>query len=127
MTLMHTEHDASNLLKTYLNIANDALSKQQEDPVLQGVVALLQRSFALDTLCVTVVDDQDEALGSFSTRFADGRFTPVESGARHPDKEFRVKASYLQAVVDNADDYMAHPTKLDWDWLSGQVKAEKGE
>jgi hypothetical protein len=122
---MDREHDASNLLKTYLNIANGALSKQQDDPVLQGIVTLLQHSLALKTLSVTVIDDQGQTLGSFSTRFAGGRFAPIESDVRYPDIKFQLEASYLQAVADNADDYMANPSTLNWDWLTGRVQTRK--
>lgn len=121
------EHDASVLIKQYLNIANDALMKQKDDLALKGIVVLLERIFSRENITLEVVDETGESMGYFTTRFTNGQFAPVRPGIYDPETQFIVKRSYLQQVVDNAEEYLNHPIKLDWDWLTGQIKPTEGE
>lgn len=112
------------LVKQYLNICNDVLLSHRQSPLLKQVLALVNRLYSQDTITFKVVNDDDEPLGYFSTRFVDGTFTPVEEGRQDPDIHLQLQRSYLEQVVNNAQDYMDHPTKLDWDWLTGEVKSQ---
>jgi len=118
---MNRQHEASVLIKQYINIANDILRQQKNDFALQGVVALLDRTLGGDDITVQVLDEHDAPVARFTTRFGEGQFAPVRSGVPATDRQFEVKSTYLKQVVDNAEDYMQHPTRLDWDWLTGQV------
>lgn len=122
---MNSEHEADILIKKYINIANAALSKQKTDPLLQSMVNLLQTSFAVENLSLTVTDNTERPISSYTTRFINGQFTPVKQGVHHVDKSFTVKQSYLQEIVDHADHYLKHPARLNWDWINGQIKPVK--
>ena len=71
---------------------------------------------------MTVVDDSGNPLASFTTRFSEGQFTPPETNYDVPDTQFKIQCSYLQEVVDNADDYINNPAMLNWDLLNGNIK-----
>ncbi len=108
------------LIKYYINICNYALFKHRHLPLLNGILAAVNRIYSQETITFIMTDDENKSLAYFSTRFVDGMFTPVEEGEHSPDIKLKLRRSYLE----NADDYMAHPTKLDWDWLTGEVKPE---
>ncbi len=112
------------LIKYYINICNYALFKHRHLPLLNGILAVINRIYSQDTIAFIMTDDENKPLAYFSTRFVDGMFTPVEEGEHSPDIKLKLRRSYLENVVKNADDYMTHPTKLDWDWLTGKVKPE---
>jgi hypothetical protein len=38
-----------------------------------------------------------------------------------PSIAWKVPESYLKDVVENAEDYINHPAKLDWEWLKQRV------
>lgn len=118
---MNKQLDTKQLMKQYINIANDALRQQKNDIALKGVVALMDATLGGEKIAVDVVDENGNSLERFSTRFADGQFTPVRTGQHAANKQFEVTYNYIRQVVEDADNYMAHPGKLDWDWLTGQV------
>jgi hypothetical protein len=113
------------LIKYYINICNYALFKHRHLPLLKEILAGVNRIYSQGTITFIMIDDENKPLAYFSTRFVDGMFTPVVEGEHSPDIKLKIRRSYLENVVENADDYMAHPTKLDWDWLTGEVKPEK--
>ncbi len=113
------------LIKYYINICNYALFRHRHLPLLNGILAGINRIYSQDTITFIMTGEENEQLAYFSTRFVDGMFTPVVEGEHSPDIKLKLRRSYLEDVVENADDYMANPTKLDWDWLTGEVKPEK--
>lgn len=122
---MNEEFTNKVLIKYYINICNYALFRHRHLPFLKEMLTVVNRMYSQETIAFKITDDDDKPLAYFSTRFVEGMFTPVEEGVHSPDIKLQLKRSYLKHVVDNADDYMEHPTKLDWDWLKGEVKQEK--
>jgi len=110
------------LIKYYINICNYALFKHRHLPLLKGILAGINRIYSENTISFIMTDDENKPLAYFSTRFVEGMFTPIVEGEHSPDIKLELRRSYLENVVENADDYMTHPTKLDWDWLTGKVK-----
>lgn len=121
---MNEKFTNKTLIKYYINICNYALFKHRDLPLLNGILAGINRVYSQNIISFTLTDDEDKPLAYFSTRFVDGMFTPVEEGEYSPDIRLKLRRSYLENVVENADDYMTHPTKLDWDWLIGEIKSK---
>ncbi|MCW8931585.1 MAG: hypothetical protein OQL19_15305 [Gammaproteobacteria bacterium] len=119
---MTTEIKASNLIKQYINIVNFILAKQKNISILQGLILLLENLFPMKDINVNVVDENDHLIANFSTRFAEGQFSPIRQEIANPDAQFKVKLSYLQEFIDNAGYYIEHPVKLNLDWLTGCVE-----
>jgi hypothetical protein len=48
----------------------------------------------------------------------------VQDATETPDAEegWKVNVSYLQQVVDNPQEYIDNPAKLDFDWLRDRLK-----
>jgi len=72
---------------------------------------------------IRVEDDRGNAVAYFTSRFAAGQFAPIRSGKHKADLQLRVEESYLKKVVELADEYLNHSSRLDLDWLSGHIKA----
>jgi len=83
---------------------------------------LLEKLFPMKDINIHVVDEADHLVSCFSTRFAKGQFSPIRQGVANPDAQFKVKISYLQEFIDNANYYIEHPVKLNLDWLTGCVE-----
>jgi len=122
MAAMNTEIETSNIIKQYINIVNIILAKQKSIPILQEIILLLEKLFPMKDINIHVVDETDHLIAFFATRFAGGQFSPIRRGIAHPDAQFKVKISYLQEFIDNADYYIEHPVKLNLDWLTGCVE-----
>lgn len=116
-----SEKMTTNALVThYFNICNTAITQHKDDLGFQIVLKLVNQIASGDTITLKVVDNAGETEENFSTRFVDGEFTPVDKGELDPDARFTLERRYLQEVLDNSDEYIESPLKLNWSWLSGQ-------
>jgi hypothetical protein len=61
--------------------------------------------------------DRDRPSGRYTLRFEDGR---IRTADHNPDAPVMwvVSGTFLRDVVENRVDYLEHPVKLDWDWLT---------
>lgn len=107
-----------NLVKHYFNICNTALLEHKDSLLFKAAMALMERFAAGDNISMKVISDSGKTLGYFTTYFKDGQFAPITEGVHEPDKALTVSDSFLQEVVENRDDYILHPQKLDWSWLT---------
>lgn len=106
-----------NLVKHYFNICNTALTQNKDSLIYGSVIAVINQFVSGQTISLRVVDDSETPVGYFTTGFVDGEFTPIREGEHGPDARFTLRQSFLEEVVSHADNYIAHPEKLDWSWL----------
>src|SRR5512140_2072776 len=109
------------LAKYYFNICNTALSRRRNEFPYNLIIPLLEHFFSGKEVRLRILDDGGTPLDCVNTAFVNGQFTPVSPCLQHPDARFSLKRSYLQEVVDHADDYIRHPERLDWSWITGGV------
>jgi len=97
-----------NLVRQYFNICNIALARRRENPFSAGVQTLINKLDSGKVISLKVVDIPKEPgvpTGYYTTQYVDGRFTPVSEGEHHPDIRFTLRKSFLEDVVNNADEY----------------------
>ncbi|ALP53893.1 hypothetical protein Tel_12535 [Candidatus Tenderia electrophaga] len=123
---MGDQLSAKALVKQYINICNDVLLSHRQSALLKQVLALINRRYSQESITFKLVDDEGHEQGRFTTRFVDGTFMPIEDAQDSESSDIRLvlEQRYVQQVVEHAEDYMEHPTKLDWDWLTGEVRSE---
>jgi len=119
---MATTPTTINLVKHYFNICNTALL-QKEDNLLYKVAMDIANQFASgDNITLKIVDEQGKPLEYYTAYFKDGQFAPIREGIHEPDAQFSLSKHFLEHVLENADDYIEHPRKLDWSWLLQSIK-----
>ncbi len=106
------------LVKWYFNVCNTALATPDANPVISLVESLVVNATPNRVITLELVDDADKPLGRYTTRFVDGEFSPVREGEHDPDTRFTLQRSFLRSVVEDSDDYIEHPEKLDWSWMT---------
>lgn len=116
---MNEPLSTTNLVKHYFNICNTALSMHQDRLVYATAIALVNKLVGGDNITLRVIDEKGELLGRYTTYFKEGQFGPVKKGELEPDARFTLKRDFLEEVVEQADEYIEHPEKLDWGWLKG--------
>ena len=110
------------LVRQYFEICNKVLAQRRENPVYAAIQTLINHFHSGEKISLKVVDRPEVPgvpAGYYMTQYIDGRFTPISKGEHNPDRHFTLCRSYIEDVVDNADDYIDHPEKLDWNWLHG--------
>ena len=70
-----------------------------------------------DTLQCAVYDDRPKVLYTLQLT-EDMKIKIVEKKHAVPEDAWPFKYSYLKQVIDNQEDYIEHPAKLDWGWLT---------
>lgn len=108
------------LVRQYFNICNQVLAQRRENPFYATIQTVINWFHSGDVITLKVVDIPKEPgipSGYYTTQYIDGHFTLVEEGEQDPDSCFTLRKSFLEDVVNNADDYIEHPEKLDWSWL----------
>lgn len=114
---MPEEEALTSLVKEYINVCNYVLVEHKDRFALGEIIALADRVFGTDDVALRIVGNDGKPLAHYTTRYGNGQFAPIREGEDSPDTVFRIPWTHLQEVVDNADDYMAHPAKLDLAWL----------
>lgn len=116
------EHmDAINLATHYFNVANTALAERGRHHPYSEIIAVMNRLFSGQTISLRIVDEKGEPLEHVTTGFVDGQFTPIRPGIHDPDARFSLSRDFLEDVVEHSDDYIRHPDRLDWSWLTAQL------
>lgn len=62
-------------------------------------------------------EDPGQPYDYFTIRYLNKRFELVERGKGDHDTEWKVSRDYLQSMVDNPQEYIDHPSKMDLEWL----------
>jgi hypothetical protein len=80
-------------------------------------LAIINRIASGETITFQVVEGESILTSSFTTKFVDGQFTPVQPGKNDGKKRFTLHRQFLETVIAHPSAYIDHPEKLDWSWL----------
>ena len=114
-----------NLVKLYFNICNAALVQNRERPVYGSLIRLIDQFVAGRTISVSVESAGEVQAGPYTVKFGNGEFSPVRKGEHEPDLTVVLRREFLEGVVEHADEYIAHPERLEWAWLQERSAADK--
>jgi len=117
---MNEQTSTFNLVGQYFNVCNKALALRKKNPIYAVIQTLVNQFHSGEIIAVKVVDIPKQPgvpAGYYTTRYIDGQFTAVCESEHNPDTHFTLRMSFLEDVVEHADDYIKHPEKLDWSWL----------
>ncbi|MCB2081680.1 MAG: hypothetical protein KDD76_03520 [Rickettsiales bacterium] len=109
--------DIDALFKRYLDICNQAIEKHKDETPYKQIMAATGTLMGSRPIDLAVYDDEPKA--AFSLYFKDDK---LKNGG-HPKnvkKAWRVNLSYLKQVVEHPEKYIAHPERLDLDWLKSR-------
>lgn len=106
------------LVKWYFNVCNTSLATPNANPIVSLVESMVVKATPNRVITVELLDDSGKPLGLYTTRFVDGQFAPVREGEHAPETRFTLRRSFLRSVVEDSDDYVEHPERLDWSWIA---------
>lgn len=101
------------LLQAYLTICNQAMSKHGENFPYKEIWTAALADKNNDPMRLAVIDDRLKACVSVT---AEDKVLSCET-ASGPGQDWIFSYSYLSQVVENAEDYVNDPARLDWAWL----------
>lgn len=108
-----------------LDVMNEALVRHEDAAPFKQMLGLSEKLVAGRHIGVSIYDQaSDRPIDECTVTFEEQRFRLVAHGQRDPEISWKVSREYLEKVVENREDYLAHPAKLDWDWLKSRMGIE---
>jgi hypothetical protein len=117
---MNKKINTFNLVAQYFDICNKALAQSKKNPFYAAIQTLINQFHSGEVIAVKVVDIPKQPgvpAGYYTTSYINGQFTAICESEHSPDTHFTLRTSFLNDVIEHADDYIKHPEKLDWSWL----------
>ena len=112
-----------NLVRRYFIICNIALAQRRGNNVyaeIQRLINQFKNGIFITLKVVDIPKITGVPEGYYTIQYIDGHFTPATESEHHSGARFTLRQSFFEDVVDNADDYIVHPEKLDWGWLQNR-------
>ena len=115
-------HEYEKVFQQYLEICNLAIEKNRNPfPYTEIWNARFNALEAEATLHAVVYDDRPKV--AFTLRLTkDMKIQIVEKKPITRQDEWPFTYQYLKRVVDNPQEYIDHPAKLEWGWLKAMFK-----
>ena len=111
-------NDPYELFMSALTVINRSLDENRDKGLYGKLVAAFDKYADGHVAAAGLYkDDPAKPHDFFTIRYLKGRFELVERGKGEHKTEWKVSTDYLQSLVDNPQEYIDHPAKLDLDWL----------
>jgi hypothetical protein len=105
-----------------LDVTNRALEAHRDSGFMKNLVAAWDKFLDGHKAGVAIYDsDPDQPFDYFTIRYLNKKFEILSRGKSEHDTEWKVSRDYLQSIVDNPQEYIEHPSKLDLDWLKDRL------
>ncbi|MCB1688508.1 MAG: hypothetical protein KDI33_08485 [Halioglobus sp.] len=115
--------DSYKLFMEALEVTNSALEELRDKPVIKNVLELIDEHASGRKFGVAIyADSPDDPFDYYTVRLNQRRIEFVSRGKDEPDIAWKVSTEYLRDVVENSDDYISNPLKLDLDWLKQRLQ-----
>jgi len=119
---MASIHDVDQLFMQYLEVCNRAMREHGSRFPYNHIWKSAEEALSGDAAHLTVYDDLPQRHYAVRLLNKAVHLAPCSATIR---KYSHLKTSYLQHVISHAEDYIAQPTLLNWEWLN--ASAAEGE
>lgn len=114
--------DTTTLFVDYLNTCNAAIDAHKTEFPFDKIIQAGEKLLRDKKLGVAIYkDDASTPYDFFTIKLENGALHLVEHGKADPDIVWKTSRPHLEKVVDNKQEFITHPAKLDLDWLKSRV------
>lgn len=114
--------ETTSLVTDYLSTVNQAIDEHADDFPMKQLIRAGDKMLDGRNVGMAIYGKDPESPYDFYTvRFEDRALKLVAHGKEDVDVAWKVSDDYLHRVVDNREDYIAQPAKLDLGWLKTRV------
>lgn len=108
--------------KQALNVINQSLEANRDKMPYNMFIQAGESALEGKNIGVAVyADDPDTPHDFYTLKLEGGRMDLVEHGKQDPDITWKVSDAYLDELINNPQQYIDHPEKMDWDWLRDRL------
>jgi hypothetical protein len=106
------------IFESYLDVCNEAIEKNKDQfPYAEIWKARWKDRKAGQILRCAVYDDKPKVIYTLQLT-EDMKIKIIEKSHEGSEDVWPFKYTYLKNVVNNSQEYVTHPSKLDWGWLT---------
>ena len=117
-----TEQEERRLFVKALNVMNDAIGAHADETPYKQILQASEEIAGDERLGVAVyAKDPKKPHDYYTVRFHDGRLELLERGKHETRATWKVSRAYLKEVARDPEPYVAHPEKLDLDWIKSRL------
>ncbi|MDB2414208.1 hypothetical protein N9W34_00375 [Rickettsiales bacterium] len=112
------QKDIENLFELYLAICNKAIERHKDEFPYKEILSVTETMMGNRPIDLAIYDEKPK--GAFSLKFKNNKL--VQDGKpADVKKAWRVNLGYIEQVVKHPEEYIAHPEKLDLEWLKSRL------
>jgi len=116
----NAQNEYEQLFSAYLKVCNHALENNKDVFPYKEICGATEKLLGDTAVKMAVYDDRPKTC--YRVQMDDNKMQASESENPDDAKDaWRLNYSYLKQVVDNPEEYVKHPAKLDWDWLRNRL------
>ena len=117
-----TGRDIYELFTGALDVTNRSLKHNRDSGFFGKLIGAWDKYMDGHKAGVAIYDeDPEHPFDYFTVRYLNEKFEILARGKSEHDTEWKVSRKYLESVVDNPQDYIDNPAKLDLDWLKDRL------
>lgn len=114
--------DYDKLFYQYIDVCNKAITKHKNTFPYKEIWGAGFRPFMKGYQHgFTIYDNRPKGVYSLGMT-QDAKLKPELNVNHNPKKSWPLNYSYLKHVIDNAEEHIENPAKLDWSWLKDSGK-----
>ncbi len=107
------------LFAQYVAVCNRALETHKDEFPYKQLWEMAQVALEKQPVSLAIYDDQLKAV--YDVLLHDNHLNIVAESHAQPSHVWHMNRHYLEQVVNNPDDYINNPAKIDWEWLKASV------
>lgn len=120
--MTQTQLETNALFTQYLNVVNRAIGQHRDHVPYKQLMQVTDKLMKDKNVGVAVYKESaDTPHDWFTLTMEDGKLRILEHGRRDPDTTWKIKEDHLRKVVEDPEEYVKHPFKLDLDWLTSRL------
>ena len=110
-------NEYENIFQKYLEICNRAIEQNKDKFPYTEIWGARFKALETEALLNAIVYDDRPKLNLMLRLTKDMKIEIVKKNEVPTEYEWPFTYQYLKRVVDNPDEYIANPAKLEWGWL----------
>lgn len=111
-------NDTEQLFSRYIDICNQAIQANKDRFPFKQILAAVKDEHSLSDIEVCIIDDKPNAEYTINL---DSNKIKAEKYSSCPNcncgTQWRITRSYLEDVIENAEEYIDNPAKINWEWM----------
>ncbi len=107
------------LLQKYLDVCNKAIEENKNEFPYKQAMSSFERMFENNNIHIAIYDDRVKDM--YVLKYKNSKLSNETSEEPVLEKSWHINYSHLKHVVDNPEQYIKHPIKLDWEWVKNRT------